>query len=181
MANYKLQSAMEYLMTYGWSILVIAIVMIAMFGLGIFGGSSSIPTACLAQSGYTCQSPVLHQNALTFAAVGQGTSISWIGVNLLWVPQGQIVPSDSAAYTWCPSYSPTNAITNTINGGISCYSITNANGALNSGQSVAPTFSFTSTVPVGSSYPGSLWVEYQTFSGGPVYQTLVAKMVLRST
>ena len=168
-------------MTYGWSILVIAIVMIAMFGLGIFGGSSSIPTACLAQSGYTCQSPVLHQNALTFAAVGQGTSISWIGVNLLWVPQGQIVPSDSAAYTWCPSYSPTNAITNTVNGGISCYSVTNSNGALSSGQSVAPTFSFTSTVSPGSSYPGSLWVEYQTASGGPVYQALVAKITLKST
>ena len=34
--SFKSQSAMEYLMTYGWAILIIAIVMIAMFSLGIF-------------------------------------------------------------------------------------------------------------------------------------------------
>ena len=33
---FKSQSAMEYLMTYGWAILIIAIVMIALFQLGIF-------------------------------------------------------------------------------------------------------------------------------------------------
>lgn len=32
----KSQSAMEYLMTYGWAILIIAIVMVALFQLGIF-------------------------------------------------------------------------------------------------------------------------------------------------
>ena len=37
--RFKLQSAMEYLMTYGWAILIIAIVMIAMFSLGIFNPS----------------------------------------------------------------------------------------------------------------------------------------------
>ena len=35
----KSQSAMEYLMTYGWAILIIAIVMVAMFQLGIFNPS----------------------------------------------------------------------------------------------------------------------------------------------
>ena len=35
----KSQSAMEYLMTYGWAILIIAIVMIAMFSLGVFNPS----------------------------------------------------------------------------------------------------------------------------------------------
>jgi len=34
--NYKSQSAMEYLMTYGWAILVIAIILAALYTLGIF-------------------------------------------------------------------------------------------------------------------------------------------------
>lgn len=36
----KLQSAMEYLMTYGWAILIIAVVLGALFQLGIFNASS---------------------------------------------------------------------------------------------------------------------------------------------
>ncbi|MHB1830130.1 MAG: LamG domain-containing protein, partial [Candidatus Micrarchaeaceae archaeon] len=43
--NLKSQSAMEYLMTYGWAILIIAIVMVAMFSLGIFNPLTFAPRA----------------------------------------------------------------------------------------------------------------------------------------
>ncbi len=43
--NLKLQSAMEYLMTYGWAILIIAIVMVALFELGIFNSANFAPKA----------------------------------------------------------------------------------------------------------------------------------------
>jgi hypothetical protein len=39
----KGQSAMEYLMTYGWSILIIAVVLGIMFQLGVFSGQSYAP------------------------------------------------------------------------------------------------------------------------------------------
>jgi hypothetical protein len=39
----KLQSAMEYLMTYGWAILIIAVVLGALFGLGFFNSSNNAP------------------------------------------------------------------------------------------------------------------------------------------
>lgn len=39
------QSAMEYLMTYGWSILIIAIVLAALFSLGVFGNANLEPRA----------------------------------------------------------------------------------------------------------------------------------------
>jgi hypothetical protein len=39
----KSQAAMEYLMTYGWAILIIAIVMVALFELGIFSGTFFMP------------------------------------------------------------------------------------------------------------------------------------------
>ena len=39
------QSAMEYLMTYGWAILIIAIVLGALFQLGVFNGQNFAPKA----------------------------------------------------------------------------------------------------------------------------------------
>ena len=64
-AKYKSQSAMEYLTTYGWTILIIAIIFLAFFELGIFnqGGSNS----CIAQSGFVCTNPVYGTNAIQFA------------------------------------------------------------------------------------------------------------------
>ncbi|MHB1830142.1 MAG: LamG domain-containing protein [Candidatus Micrarchaeaceae archaeon] len=44
-SSLKSQSAMEYLMTYGWAILIIAIVMVAMFSLGIFNPLTFAPRA----------------------------------------------------------------------------------------------------------------------------------------
>ena len=58
------QSAMEYLMTYGWAILIIAIVLVALFSLGIFNSSNFAPRA---QPG-SCE--VLRNSAQT-SLVGQ--------------------------------------------------------------------------------------------------------------
>ncbi|MEM4122342.1 MAG: LamG-like jellyroll fold domain-containing protein [Candidatus Micrarchaeaceae archaeon] len=41
----KLQSAMEYLMTYGWAILVIAVVLGALYSLGVFNSTNFAPKA----------------------------------------------------------------------------------------------------------------------------------------
>ncbi len=43
MAAFKLQSAMEYLMTYGWAILIIAVVLGALFALGFFNSANLAP------------------------------------------------------------------------------------------------------------------------------------------
>ncbi len=56
----RLQSAMEYLMTYSWSILIIAIILGALFALGTFSSNSYQGTSCIAITGYLCQSPVLN-------------------------------------------------------------------------------------------------------------------------
>jgi len=41
----KSQSAMEYLMTYGWAILIISVVLASLFQLGVFNSSSFSPRA----------------------------------------------------------------------------------------------------------------------------------------
>ena len=43
--RFRQQAAMEYLMTYGWAILIIAIVIVALFQLGIFNNSNLTPRA----------------------------------------------------------------------------------------------------------------------------------------
>ncbi|MCL5239686.1 MAG: LamG domain-containing protein [Candidatus Marsarchaeota archaeon] len=44
-ATSKAQSAMEYLMTYGWAILIIAVVLGALFQLGVFNSANLAPRA----------------------------------------------------------------------------------------------------------------------------------------
>lgn len=41
--RFRLQSAMEYLMTYGWAILIIAVVLGVLYYLGIFNGANFAP------------------------------------------------------------------------------------------------------------------------------------------
>ena len=43
--SFRLQSAMEYLMTYGWAILIIAVVLAALFELGVFNPITFAPKA----------------------------------------------------------------------------------------------------------------------------------------
>ena len=42
------QSAMEFLMTYGWAILTLAIVVGALVELGAFGSANASPNSCIA-------------------------------------------------------------------------------------------------------------------------------------
>ena len=44
-ARAKAQSAMEYLMTYGWAILIIAVLLGALFQLGVFNANNFAPKA----------------------------------------------------------------------------------------------------------------------------------------
>ena len=71
--KFKAQSAMEYLMTYGWAILIIAVVLGALFSLGVFSGSSLLGTSCVASPGYLCQNPVLSTSGTLTVLIGQST------------------------------------------------------------------------------------------------------------
>ncbi|MGC8652234.1 MAG: hypothetical protein ACP5UH_03220 [Candidatus Micrarchaeia archaeon] len=112
-AQSKAQSAMEYLMTYGWAILVVSIVLAALFQLGIFNSSSFVSTACIPQSGFLCSNPVLTTSgtlSVSFGSafpqiniIGTGCSTSssmpstYVGLNST-VGAGQI----TTLYFKCP-------------------------------------------------------------------------------
>ena len=47
------QAAMEFLMTYGWAILIMLVVIAVLFYLGVFTGGS-VPKRCILPAGFTC-------------------------------------------------------------------------------------------------------------------------------
>ncbi|MFP3215414.1 MAG: hypothetical protein RXR32_02610 [Candidatus Micrarchaeota archaeon] len=66
----KAQSAMEYLMTYGWAILIIGIALAAMFQMGLFNPSKYVMSTCTLPSGLTCGSFFLYPNGTLSVSIG---------------------------------------------------------------------------------------------------------------
>ncbi|VVB77206.1 Uncharacterised protein [uncultured archaeon] len=50
----KLQSSIEYLMTYGWALIIIAIALAALYTLGVFNPPSLANPVCLLPAGLSC-------------------------------------------------------------------------------------------------------------------------------
>ncbi|MDE1832974.1 MAG: hypothetical protein KGH58_00975 [Candidatus Micrarchaeota archaeon] len=126
---------MEYLMTYGWAILVIAVVVAIIFQLGIFSGVPSLGTSCLASTGYLCTSPQLYTNGNLVVNVGQftGQTITLTGI--------ACTPTANAPST-------VQSITQTL---------------LPSGGTAALTFSCPiSSNTLNTRFSGFIWLQYNT-------------------
>ncbi len=146
----KAQSAMEYLMTYGWAILIIAVVLGALFSLGVFSSSNLLGTSCIAYSGYTCTNPLLHSSTFT-ATVGQATGTSWTATNVLLLQYGTGTPV-AAAFAAAGCSDP-------VTGGLSSGQTFNV--IFTQAATTTSTCSATPlAVSVGSSFSGSIWAFY---------------------
>jgi putative component of membrane protein insertase Oxa1/YidC/SpoIIIJ protein YidD len=74
MEKRKGQSAMEYLMTYGWAILVIIIVIAVLFYIGVLNPRNVTPSSCTFPPGLTCSSYKLHASTAELdLRIGQAT------------------------------------------------------------------------------------------------------------
>jgi len=74
MEKRKGQSAMEYLMTYGWAILVIIIVIAVLFYIGVLNPRNVTPSSCTFPPGITCSSYKLYaSNGNLDLRIGQAT------------------------------------------------------------------------------------------------------------
>ena len=65
------QSALEYMMTYGWAILIIVVVAVILYSMGIFNPSSSITTTSTGFSPFIVSSAVCNEFGLV-ASVDAG-------------------------------------------------------------------------------------------------------------
>ena len=60
---------MEYLMTYGWAILIIAVVLAILFSLNVFSGNGSAGTSCIGRPGFSCSAVILtHAGLASFTS-----------------------------------------------------------------------------------------------------------------
>ncbi len=126
------QSAMEYLLTYGWSILIIAIALVTLFELGYFNGiNSTLPSECIPQIGFLCNNLQLNSTGNLTLTVGNNG-----GQNLVIIGLG-CSNSSSTPTTFSPVLL-----------------------TLGQGQSKQVTFECQlNSQNIGSSFKGSLWMQ----------------------
>ncbi len=170
---------MEYLLTYGWAILIIAVALGALFYLGVFGGLSTnntlgvfnIPSflgnACIAASGFLCQNPIyshgiISANSLAgniIVTLGQNIGQTWSTATFVFVPQGTPSSAGVPLLDW-------NAL---LAGGVGFVLSTGL--ALGQTQSVTlPVNGLTSNIVlVGQAATGEIWARYQV-SGSTITQ-----------
>ncbi|MCL5429961.1 MAG: hypothetical protein M1504_00605 [Candidatus Marsarchaeota archaeon] len=173
--TFRAQSAMEYLMTYGWAILIIAVVLGALFSLGVFSGGSLLGTSCVASPGFLCSSPVLGTSgtlAFTFGE-NQGYSIYDVQMACAATSNAGGLPSNAAAWMYINgngiataiSSAPSNSYGNAINlvsgqtvsvTALSCYGSTGTQLATAS-----------SAAAIGQSFSGFLWLNYTASNSAP--------------
>ncbi|MDE1828440.1 MAG: hypothetical protein KGH65_04740 [Candidatus Micrarchaeota archaeon] len=192
MKSLKIQSAMEYLMTYGWAILIIAVVLGALFSLGIFNSGSLLGTSCVAAPGFLCQNPFISNvvsNNLS-VTIGQSTGSTFYNVAL--------GCAAAAGTTGLPNAGGANSIVYLTSAGATTPISSNGanNGLLTLGS--AQTVSVTGLTcfgtnanslrgqPIGATFSGGLWMNYTLSSGvisgsNPVLSQKIASVSLKVT
>lgn len=162
----KAQSAMEYLMTYGWAILIIAVVLAALDLLGVFNGSAFVGTACLATPGYTCSNPVLATNGMLNFTFEQSTGQTLTNVYFACAA----TPNSIGLPTVSPNtYPNTSSTISTFASGATeqvsipnCYTATGA--------------ALTST-PIGTPFGGTIWM----YASNGNYIAQIAKITVKAS
>lgn len=140
---------MEYLMTYGWAILIISVVLGALFSLGVFSGASLIGTECIASPGFYCSGvSYSHSTGNVLFTVGQSTGTNWVNTAFIYAPQGTASTSNAPSVTFA----------NDISGLYSGQTTTISWGVSSPGTSTS----------IGTIAAGSIWACYTTTSGGNV-------------
>jgi YVTN family beta-propeller protein len=127
---------MEFLMTYGWAILVIAVVIGALYYLRVF--SPSLPSTCVAAAPYACGTPVLSATGTLFVPIVHVGGI--ISVNALSCSANSTAPSS--------------------------FTQLSQNIIFNSGSSRNLSFScpLSAYNQVGTAFSGTLWIQYSSYT-----------------
>ena len=175
--NFKLQSAMEYLMTYGWAILVIAIVLVALYALGVFNGSAFLHPSCIESSGYICTNQTALPNGATNVLVGFsfGQNAGSTVYNGIIGVASQTGGTNSAGFPSNTAITQ-NAICNTPGG------CTLQPGNIQQVYVNIPSSEFSSGNSIGSEFNGYVWLNYSTSPSGPANNAAkVATLIVKIT
>lgn len=101
------QAALEFLMTYGWAILVVLIVISALAYFGVLNPQRLLPSKCSMTAGFGCQNHIVNQgvggaSTVTLAlSNGMGSAIQISSLELTGqttaIPDCVVVPADIAS------------------------------------------------------------------------------------
>ncbi len=153
----KAQSATEYLMTYSWAILIIAIILIIIFRIGIFNYSSLSPQTCIAESGYYCHNIVLLTNGTLSFTIGQMVLPSIKNVDVYFVPANGNL--DDAAHTYISTFENDQIVNIKIQ--------------------LPTTAPYPSSYSLGTSITGQIYISYTI--GGITHYTQIASLSTKSS
>lgn len=71
------QAAFEFLITYGWAIVIVLAAIGALAYFGVFRAATLLPDSCMPTPGFGCDSPMLNAYNITFAITnGLGSSVN---------------------------------------------------------------------------------------------------------
>lgn len=126
MDSKKAQSAVEYLTTYSWAILIIGITLGALYALGLFNPSSFVSNQCLFPADFGCLSNFFYTNGMVFVNLEQSTPSS-INITAIGCNAGGL-PTNMTQYTFA------NQIFMPIGTNVSISSSCYANGTIFSSQ-----------------------------------------------
>ncbi len=133
------QGAIEYLLTYGWAVLIVTIVLALLFASGAVNLSIFATSGCIPSSGYSCTQLVLSSTGYISAVIG--TPFRAVQITGFGCSNG--------------GYAPSSFMTPLPNGHI----------ALASGQTALFVAKCTLKVnETGAPFSGSLWIRYNTFT-----------------
>ncbi|MCL4388765.1 MAG: hypothetical protein M1564_00850 [Candidatus Marsarchaeota archaeon] len=162
------QSAMEYLMTYGWAILIIAVALGLLYVLGLFSPSSSTSSSCTSQSGYVCTDLSFSYNGIVTLEFGQdtGTTLYNLEFTCTALESSAGLPSPKNDFVVSPARTVINSQKFYVS--MPCYT------------SYGTRFSSTQ---IGTPYTGYIWINYTQANQPPGNSNpwLTAKIAAFST
>ncbi len=158
----KAQSATEYLVTYGWAILILSVVLVSLFVLNLFNPATFAPNYCVFQASVGCQVEFLdHASGDLNVTIGQALqtpiNVTALGCN----DQGTI--TNMIYYTPTSNNIYMDIGSNYTFSTIPCYQ----NGAVVSGA-------------VGTLYTGYIVMQYTNLQTG-LQHTAIAKISQKLT
>ncbi len=169
------QAVTEYLVTYSWVIAIVAVILVALFELGIFS-TPNAPGACIAKVGYICADPVYTGNGITFI-FGQvaGQNQYYYGDWVFVASEGQPINSTS------------NMPLGFLRGAEQAAS--GSGNVLTPGQTIVVNFTnfaqgnIIQNPAVGTSLYGNVWLGYCTSQpcNSPAYVVKVATITVQAT
>ena len=158
----KGQTAMEYLMTYGWAILIIMVVLAVLFYLGVLNPPT--PEQCVFPAGITCISSKLNTTGGLTLLIGQGTGhpISVTGVNCTMNSSASWATDQLALGAANLNYTPNtlNVPVNITSGGQATVALIGGTGGIGSVTCKDANGGAISGVAAGAAFNGKIYLRY---------------------